>query len=60
MLANLADEPWTCEDVPGEVLLAWEPDVVVAGSVDVPARSAVLMRISVDHAAARSAADWAW
>ena len=44
VLANLSDEPWTCDDVPDEVLLSWEPDVTVhAGSVDVPPRSAVVL-----------------
>ena len=44
MLANLGDEPWTCQDVPGSVLLAWEPGLVVdAGRIDVPPRSAVVL-----------------
>jgi maltooligosyltrehalose trehalohydrolase len=46
-LVNLADEPWTC-DAAGEVLLSWSPDVVpgasAAGPLDVPARSAVVLR----------------
>jgi maltooligosyltrehalose trehalohydrolase len=46
VLVNLADDTWSCE-ADGEVVLAWEPGVrVVAGSVDVPARSAVLLRTS--------------
>jgi maltooligosyltrehalose trehalohydrolase len=44
VLVNLADEPWTCE-ASGEVLLSWSSDVVVAsGRVEVPARSAVVLR----------------
>jgi maltooligosyltrehalose trehalohydrolase len=44
VLANLGGEPWTCEDVPGRVLLGWEPDLVVdAGRIDVPPRSAVVL-----------------
>ena len=47
VLANLSDEAWTC-DVPearGEVLLSWDEGVEVrAGRVDVPARSAVVLR----------------
>ena len=29
VLVNLGDEPWTCDDVPGAVLLGWEPDLAV-------------------------------
>jgi maltooligosyltrehalose trehalohydrolase len=53
VLANLSDRPWAC-DVDGEVLLSWEPGVqVTSGRVDVPARSAVVVRLSGD-APARS------
>jgi maltooligosyltrehalose trehalohydrolase len=44
VLANLSDEPWTCGDLRGEVLLSWEPGLTVrGGAVDVPARSAVVV-----------------
>ncbi|CAN5491375.1 malto-oligosyltrehalose trehalohydrolase [soil metagenome] len=44
LLANLSDEVWTCRDVPGEVLVSWDPELVVqSGSVDVPPRSAVVL-----------------
>jgi maltooligosyltrehalose trehalohydrolase len=44
VLANLSDDPWTCDDVPGGVLLSWTPGVEVrGGSVEVPPRSAVLL-----------------
>ena len=43
LLANLSDEPWSC-DADGEVLLSWHPDLTAdGGRVDVPARSAVLV-----------------
>jgi maltooligosyltrehalose trehalohydrolase len=45
VLANLSDEPWACDVDGGKVWLSWEPDVAVHdGRVDVPARSAVLIR----------------
>jgi maltooligosyltrehalose trehalohydrolase len=44
VLVNLADEPWACS-VAGTVVLSWAPDVAVRdGSVEVPARSAVVVR----------------
>jgi maltooligosyltrehalose trehalohydrolase len=44
VLVNLADQPWDCE-VGGEVALGWDPDVSVRdGCVEVPPRSAVLIR----------------
>jgi maltooligosyltrehalose trehalohydrolase len=47
VLVNLGDAPWACE-ASGDVVLSWQPGVRVAdGSVDVPARSAVLVRPAV-------------
>jgi maltooligosyltrehalose trehalohydrolase len=44
VLVNLADDVWVRE-ADGEVVLSWEPGVAVTdGRVDVPARSAVLLR----------------
>ena len=44
VLVNLADQPWS-SDSDGEAVLSWEPGVAVAaGRVDVPARSAVVLR----------------
>jgi maltooligosyltrehalose trehalohydrolase len=44
LLANLSDEPWTCDGVPGGVLLSWSDGVAVdAGRIDVPPRSAVIL-----------------
>jgi maltooligosyltrehalose trehalohydrolase len=44
VLVNLAGEPWTCR-TDGDVVLSWVPDVGVRdGQVEVPARSAVLVR----------------
>jgi maltooligosyltrehalose trehalohydrolase len=45
VLVNLADEPWTSE-VDGDVVLSWSPDVTgQGGQVEVPARSAVVVRV---------------
>jgi maltooligosyltrehalose trehalohydrolase len=44
VLVNLAGEPWTCS-VSGTVVLSWAPDVALRdGLVEVPARSAVVVR----------------
>ena len=44
VLVNLAGGPWTCS-VDGTVALSWAPDVAVRdGLVEVPARSAVVVR----------------
>jgi maltooligosyltrehalose trehalohydrolase len=44
VLVNLADEPWSTE-VAGDVVLAWDDVRVDAGRVDVPARSAAIIRV---------------
>jgi maltooligosyltrehalose trehalohydrolase len=43
VLVNLADETWSAE-VAGEVVLAWDEMGADGGRVDVPARSAVILR----------------
>ena len=44
VLVNLGDEPWSVE-VAGDVVLAWDDVRVDAGRVDVPARSAAVIRV---------------
>ena len=47
VLVNLADDPWHCDaDGYDEVVLAWDAPSLSAGSVDVPGRSAVVLRRS--------------
>jgi maltooligosyltrehalose trehalohydrolase len=44
VLVNLAGRAWSC-DVDGDVVLGWQPDVAVKdGRLDVPGRSAVVVR----------------